>query len=635
MPIQVAGKLIPRNDNTWPVVEDTFIQGGFRSVATVGERDSIDPQTLKVGTFVFVRDSETLFKLDQVGPPVWAQASLQGPTGPTGPTGAQGIQGPTGPQGLQGPTGAQGVAGPTGPQGIQGVAGPTGPTGAQGAQGIQGVAGPTGAQGAQGLQGPTGPTGAQGPQGIQGVAGPTGTQGLQGVAGPTGPTGAASTVAGPVGPTGPTGPTGTVTYGATTPAAPTVSGTVGVAASAARSDHEHPQQTTITGNAETATKLATARSFSLTGDVTAPAVTFDGSGNVALNTTLANLTAGSGGTLQKFTRDAQGRVSAVSSVTQSDLTSLIGTYYAQTGAGYNFNSGLTVNGSKALSVYGTSVNVGLGIYSGTTALTSIGYFIGTGTFGLWLHNGSASTSGGLGIVSVTRPIAGQYLYAGMTSTSAVNGASPPVTTVEFAVQTTGAIYGGSTYATVAADYAEFFEWADGNLNAEDRVGCSVVVAAGGKIRLATPEDSSSDLLGVVSGTGAVIGNSAELYWAKRFLYDNYGRRIMEDREVYTWTEEQPDPENPTGPPIQVEQVVYADETDQASIPATAKMVVHTFPKENPDWDKNQEYVSREQRPEWAIIGLLGQIWVRKGQKIKPSWISLGQSNEDAELWLVK
>ena len=43
----------------------------------------------------------------------------------------------------------------------------------------------------------------------------------------------------------------------------------------------------VTGNADTATALATARNFSLTGDVTAGAVSFDGSGNVALATTIA------------------------------------------------------------------------------------------------------------------------------------------------------------------------------------------------------------------------------------------------------------------------------------------------------------------------------------------------------------
>jgi len=43
----------------------------------------------------------------------------------------------------------------------------------------------------------------------------------------------------------------------------------------------------VTGNADTATTLATARNFSLTGDVTTGAVSFDGSGNVALSTTIA------------------------------------------------------------------------------------------------------------------------------------------------------------------------------------------------------------------------------------------------------------------------------------------------------------------------------------------------------------
>ena len=42
----------------------------------------------------------------------------------------------------------------------------------------------------------------------------------------------------------------------------------------------------LTGNASTATALATGRDFSLTGDVAASAVSFDGSGNVSLSTTI-------------------------------------------------------------------------------------------------------------------------------------------------------------------------------------------------------------------------------------------------------------------------------------------------------------------------------------------------------------
>ena len=46
----------------------------------------------------------------------------------------------------------------------------------------------------------------------------------------------------------------------------------------------------ISGNAATATKLATSRDFSITGDVVASSVSFDGSGNVALSTNLASNT---------------------------------------------------------------------------------------------------------------------------------------------------------------------------------------------------------------------------------------------------------------------------------------------------------------------------------------------------------
>ena len=226
MAIQVASNLVPRNGNTWPVVEDIFIKGGYRTVADLAARDAIDPLALKPGMLVFVQSENAHFKLDQVGPPAWVQTGLEGPTGPagptgaTGPTGAAGFMGSVGPTGPQGPTGATGptgavgadsiIPGPTGPQGV------AGPTGAQGAQGLAGPTGPTGAQGLQGPAGPTGPTGAQGTQGIQGNAGaegptgPQGLQGLQGAAGPTGPTGAtgAAGFMGSVGPTGPQGPAG-------------------------------------------------------------------------------------------------------------------------------------------------------------------------------------------------------------------------------------------------------------------------------------------------------------------------------------------------------------------------------------------------------------------------------------------
>ena len=70
--------------------------------------------------------------------------------------------------------------------------------------------------------------------------------------------------------------------------APKANGTaaVGTATTVSRSDHVHPLQTTVSGNAGTATKLATARTISLTGDVTG-SITFDGSANKSIATKIA------------------------------------------------------------------------------------------------------------------------------------------------------------------------------------------------------------------------------------------------------------------------------------------------------------------------------------------------------------
>ena len=63
----------------------------------------------------------------------------------------------------------------------------------------------------------------------------------------------------------------------------------------------------LSGNASTATTLQTSRQFSITGDLTAPTQSFNGSGNVVLTGTLAN-TGVTAGAYTKVTVDAKGRV---------------------------------------------------------------------------------------------------------------------------------------------------------------------------------------------------------------------------------------------------------------------------------------------------------------------------------------
>ena len=74
--------------------------------------------------------------------------------------------------------------------------------------------------------------------------------------------------------------------------APLIAGTaaVGTSTKYAREDHRHPAQTTVSGNAGTATKLATPRVIAIAGAVSGSA-TFDGSTNISISTTLANIDA--------------------------------------------------------------------------------------------------------------------------------------------------------------------------------------------------------------------------------------------------------------------------------------------------------------------------------------------------------
>lgn len=69
--------------------------------------------------------------------------------------------------------------------------------------------------------------------------------------------------------------------------APLIAGTaaVGTSTKYAREDHRHPAQTTVSGNAGTATKLTTPRVIAIAGAISGSA-TFDGSSNVSINSTL-------------------------------------------------------------------------------------------------------------------------------------------------------------------------------------------------------------------------------------------------------------------------------------------------------------------------------------------------------------
>ena len=145
-------------------------------------------------------------------------------------------------------------------------------------------------------------------------------------------------------------------------------------------------------------------------------------------------------------------------------------------------------------------------------------------------------------------------------------------------------FAGTVSSSTGADYAEYFEWKDGNTENEDRVGY-IVTLDGDKIVKAT---SGDDILGICSGTAMVLGDSAEWNWAKRFLTDDFGRIIYED--------------------IDVEHEAVLDEEGNVIEEAYVEHI-HK-PKENPNYDSSKPYERRSDRPEWQIVGMMGKLYVR-------------------------
>lgn len=175
----------------------------------------------------------------------------------------------------------------------------------------------------------------------------------------------------------------------------------------------------------------------------------------------------------------------------------------------------------------------------------------------------------------------------------------------FRVTDTG-VYATGAHNTTGADYAELFEWLDGNSDGADRCG-RFVTLDGEKIRLAGPGDDF--ILGIVSGNPSVVGDVHDDQWQGMYLYDIFGRPLWEDVEVPDVTVEEPDQEDPEST---VTRVI---------IPAH----IEHRQKLNPAYDGSQPYQPRTQRPEWDAVGMLGKlVAVDDGTCQAGGWCTVGE-----------
>lgn len=169
-----------------------------------------------------------------------------------------------------------------------------------------------------------------------------------------------------------------------------------------------------------------------------------------------------------------------------------------------------------------------------------------------------------------------------------NGTSSSAKSNAFSVQYTGVVKAKSTItASTTADYAEFFEWEDGNICSEDRIG-HFVTLDGNKIRIATDEDDY--ILGVVSGEPFVLGNGDCDTWNGMYLRDEFRRTKYE-------------------PAPKMEEVLDEDGKPTGEYKEVEGEYEGTRPILNPDYDNTKPYVSRFDRDEWAPVGMLGVLAV--------------------------
>jgi len=154
------------------------------------------------------------------------------------------------------------------------------------------------------------------------------------------------------------------------------------------------------------------------------------------------------------------------------------------------------------------------------------------------------------------------------------------------VTTYGDVFALSGFYGSGADYAEYFEWADGNPDGEDRVGYFVTMK-GKEIQIANPGDY---ILGIVSGQPCVIGNGDE-DWLGRWLHDEFGRFIRTKVEI------------PVTELVEVPGGGF-QEVETGEVTYEWRNVV------NPEYDSTRQYIERRDRKEWSAVGMMGVLSVR-------------------------
>lgn len=304
--------------------------------------------------------------------------------------------------------------------------------------------------------------------------------------------------------------------------------------------------------------------------------------------TTTTLTVGTNATVSG-TLAVTGAVAFSNSVTATGQTFTGGRFVAS-----STSTAVHGTGSGAVGVQGNS-NTNHAVYGEVTSSAggAGGYFVSPGTYGARIDGTSNTTTTVYAYAtgsSFTNVVYyGQTARASSTGFSFLQLESNDGADTEFNLRGDGTGFCDGSWSGGGADYAEYFEWADGNPDNEDRRGLSVVLE-GDKIRPATAQDKPAAILGVISANPTVVGDAAWNHWSGKYQRDAFGSYLKDDN---------------------------------------GKRLL------NPAYSPAILYVPREERPEWALVGLMGKLRLRKGQRTGTRWIRMRAVTDTVEEWLVR
>ena len=255
------------------------------------------------------------------------------------------------------------------------------------------------------------------------------------------------------------------------------------------------------GNADTASSLKTSRTLK----IGSKGYSFDGSGNISW--TLAEI----------------GAASASHTHSVSDVTGLQTALDGKASSSHTHSGYVTLSGAQTI--------------TGTKTFSTLGWGGGT-TYNL-------NSSGGINSANINangfvRPSASNTYTCGQSTRKWSNCYA-------------------TTFNGSLADYAEYFEWSDGNPENQDRRGLFVTISDGEKISIAGEND---DILGIVSAAPLLVGDCITDEWSGKYKKDIFGAYLPDENGDKIISE---------------------------------------------NYDENQEYISREDRSEWSAVGLLGKL----------------------------